>query len=281
MPSPDRVQTTLQRAIAAFRTTPGRRGRVVTLRAATDVLATGDLHGNLANFRRLLEIADLAGHPGRHVVFQEVIHGPYRYAGGGDKSHQIVDLVAALKCQFPARVHFLPGNHELAQATGRKIGKEDDDLNERFRAGVAEAYAPSHEAIYDLYRELFAAAPLALRTANRVLLTHSLPNRIALERFDSEALERDVSAETDLVPGGSVYAVLWGRDTREETAADFLSRMDANLLITGHIPCERGFDMPNGRQLILDCLGTTACYCLFPADRPLTHEELVGCVSAL
>jgi hypothetical protein len=281
MPNPDRVRTMLERAISAFRATPGRRGRVVTLGGATEVLAAGDLHGNLANFRRLLDVADLAGHAGRHVVFQELIHGPYRYPGGGDKSHQLVDLVAALKCQFPERVHFLPGNHELAQATGRKIGKEDDDLNERFHAGVAEAYAPLHEEIYGLYRELFAAAPLALRTANRVLLTHSLPNRIALERFDSGALERDVTVESDLLPGGSVYAVLWGRDTREETAADFLTRMDADLLVTGHVPCERGFDAPNGRQVILDCLGTTACYCLFPADRPLTHEELVGCVSAL
>jgi hypothetical protein len=271
MPNPDRVRTTLQRAITAFRTTPGRRGRVVTLEGAADVLATGDLHGNLDNFRRLLEIADLARHPGRHAVFQEVIHGPNRYPGGGDKSHQLVDLVAALKCQFPERVHFLPGNHELAQTTGRRIGKEDDDLNERFRTGVTEAYYPLHEEIYGLYCELFAAAPLALRTANRV----------ALERFDSEALERDVSADSDLVPGGSVYAVVWGRDTRDDTAADFLTRMDADLLITGHVPCERGFDLPNGRQVILDSLGTTACYCLFPADRALTHEELVGCVSAL
>jgi Calcineurin-like phosphoesterase len=281
MPSPDRLRATLRRANAAFRSTPGRRGRVVLLEGATEVLATGDLHGNLDNFRLLLERAELAARPTRHVVFQEVIHGRHRYPGGGDKSHQLVDLVAALKCQYPARVHFLPGNHELAQATERKIGKDEDDLNQRFRAGVSEAYAPYDDEIYTLYGELFAAAPLALRTPNRVLLSHSLPNRIALERFDPAALEREVASEMDFVPGGSVYALLWGRDTREQTAADFLARMDADLLVTGHIPCERGFDLPNGRQLILDCLGKPACCCLFPADRPLTHEELAECVITL
>jgi hypothetical protein len=57
--------------------------------------------------------------------------------------------------------------------------------------------------------------------------------------------------------------------------------MDADLLITGHIPCERGFETPNDRQLILDAMGAPACYCLFPTDRPLTHAELVGGVATL
>jgi hypothetical protein len=47
------------------------------------------------------------------------------------------------------------------------------------------------------------------------------------------------------------------------------------------VPCEDGFDAPNDRQLILDSLGQTAAYCLFPTDRPLTHQELVGCVKFL
>jgi hypothetical protein len=281
MPSPDRLRNTLRRACAAFRATPGRRGRVVTLEGVTEVFATGDLHGNLANFAVLLERAALAAHPTRHVVFQEVIHGPDRYPFGGDKSHQLLDLMAALKCKFPDRVHFLPGNHELAQAGERRIGKEEDDLNQLFRRGVAEAYGEADAEIYALYGEFIAAAPLALRTPNRVLLCHSLPNRIALERFDPAALERDVTAEEDLLPGGSVYALVWGRDTRDLTVADFLARMDADLLVTGHIPCERGFDAPNGWQLILDSLGNPASYCLFPTNRRLTHAELVECVKTV
>jgi hypothetical protein len=57
--------------------------------------------------------------------------------------------------------------------------------------------------------------------------------------------------------------------------------LDADLLITGHIPCDRGFDLPNDRQLVLDSLGTPAAYCLFPTDRPLTHAELIAHVSTL
>ena len=41
---------------------------------------------------------------------------------------------------------------------------------------------------------------------------------------------------------------------------------------------DTGFDVPNDRQLIVDCAESPAGYVLFPADRPLTHSELVGCI---
>jgi hypothetical protein len=264
-----------------FRETPGRRGRVVALEGVTEVLVGGDLHGNVENFRRLMTKADLARNPQRHFVLQEVVHGPYHYPAGGDKSHQLLDLMAALKCQFPRQVHFLLGNHELAQYTRRRVSKGDLDLNEVFREGVGTAYGSRAPEVYAVYEELLALVPLALRTPNRVLLSHSLPPASRLEDFDPAVLERDVSTEADVVPGGAVHSLVWGRDTRAETAAAFLARMDADLLISGHVPCDNGFDVPNDRQLILDSLGAPACYCLFPTDRPLTHAELVHHVGTL
>jgi hypothetical protein len=281
MPDPGRLLTTLQLAVDAFRATPGRRGRVVDLQGATDVLVAGDLHGNLDNFRRLLPIADLARNPARHFVLQEAIHGPYRYPAGGDRSHQLLDLIAALKCQFPRQVHFLIGNHELAQVTDRRIAKDDVELNDLFTEGVRSAYGTRADEVYAVYRDLIGVAPLALRTVNRVFLSHSLPPASLLSAFDPSVLERDESTDADCVPGGAVHALVWGRDTRPDTAAAFLQKMDADLLVTGHIPCDTGFDAPNERQLILDSLGRPAAYCLFPTDRPLTHPELLNCIGLL
>ena len=281
MPDPVRLLRTLQQAVAAFRATPGRTGRLVRLEDATEVLVAGDLHGNVENFRLLLQKAELAAHPGRHLVVQELIHSPFRYPAGGDKSHQLVDLLAALKCQYPRQVHFLVGNHELSQATHRRIAKDDEDYNELFREGVGTAYGAHAPAVYAAYLELFAAGPLALRTPNRVFLSHSLPSAKRLDHFDPAVLEQDTADEAELKLGGSVHALVWGRDTAPATAAAFLQKVDADLLVTGHIPCEQGYATPNDRQLILDTMGTPACYCLFPADRPLTHAQLVGYVATL
>jgi hypothetical protein len=92
---------------------------------------------------------------------------------------------------------------------------------------------------------------------------------------------RDQYEDRDLRPGGSVHALVWGRDTGTDNAAAFLRMADADLLITGHIPCDLGYEAPNDRQLILDSIGSPACYCLFPTDRPLTHRELIGLVKKL
>jgi len=102
----------------------------------------------LENFRTLLKLADLAAHPRRHFVLQEVVHGPFRYPAGGDKSHQLLDLVAALAVQFPRQVHFLLGNHELSQWTNRRIEKADEDLNDLFRQGIETAYGKRADAVY-------------------------------------------------------------------------------------------------------------------------------------
>jgi Calcineurin-like phosphoesterase len=281
MPDPNRLLLLLRQATQAFRDTPGRCGRVIRLADAAEVLACGDLHGNLENFRRLLKIADLARHPTRHLVLQEVIHGDFAYPEGGDKSHQLLDLVAALKVQHPRQVHFLLGNHELAQMTNRLVAKGDADFNHLFRQGMQTAYGSRAEEVYTHYVQLLADAPLAIRTPNRVFLSHSLPSATNLATFDLALLERDSLSEGDLRPGGSAYSLVWGRDTSLANVAAFLHRVDADLLITGHIPCDAGFDLPNERQLILDSHGYPAAYCLFPTDRPISHAELATYVKVL
>jgi hypothetical protein len=281
LPDPDKLLTVLRQATVLSRATPGRSGRLVELHGASDVFVAGDLHGHIGNFQQVLKLADLGRQPWRHLVMQELIHGQFRYTDGSDKSHQAVDLWAALKCQYPDRVHYLPGNHEMAQWTNRAIAKNEYDLNAGFLDGVRAAYAGRASEVYTAYLDLFKSLPLALRTSNRVFLSHSLPNATAMAKFDAARLRAADYSVDDLKPGGSAYAIVWGRDASPANTEEFLKKVDADLLITGHIPQDTGFAVPNERQVILDTLGSPAAYCLFPADRPLTHKELLECVKLL
>lgn len=281
MPDPARLLHTLHQAARAFRDTPGRQGRFLQVPDVHDVLVAGDLHGHLANFKRVLDLADLGKNRRRHLVLQEVVHGPHRYPGGGDQSHRLLDLTAALKCQYPERVHLLLGNHELSQWTRRAILKADEDLNQLFLLGVQNAYGDHADAIYAAYEELFAVLPAGLRTPNRVFLSHSLPAAARLETWELTMICRDRHEPEDYKPGGCIHAIVWGRDLTQAAAERFLQKVDADLLITGHIPSEAGFQVPNDRQLVLDCMGAKACCCLFPADRRLKHSELLSCLRSL
>ncbi len=281
MPVPDRLLRTIQKATEYILATPHRKGHLLSLDDAQEVLVVGDLHGHLANFQRLVTAADLSNHPHRHIVFQETIHGPLRYPNQTDKSHQMVDLFSALKCQFPKQAHYLLGNHELAQWTGRIISKSEHDLNSLFIDGVRFAYGAHADAIYQAYLNLFRVSPLAIRCPNRVFLSHSLPVLHKTPKFALTELEREEYTTADLQPGGSIYNLVWGRDTSEENVRSFLDRVDADWLITGHIACKEGYAWPNSRQIIIDCCANPAGYCLIPTSRPLTQEDLRATVRVI
>jgi len=277
MLDPQKILATIRRATELFRDTPGRTGSVIALDGADEVMVVGDLHGNVAAFRQVLVQAALAKHPKRHLVLQELVHGPWSYPDeGGDKSHQLVDLVAALKCQYPARVHLILGNHELSELTDRPIGKAGEFLNTLFRKGLETAYGPNAEAIFEAYRTLFAALPLAVRTANRVFLCHTIPDGALLDKLDLDLLRTGVWPAESMERGGTVYALTWGRDTSPETADLFAKLVDADLFITGHHPCDEGFRQANHRQLIIDATDPYPTYCLFPAQEPATMERLLA-----
>jgi hypothetical protein len=175
----------------------------------------------------------------------------------------------------------LIGNHELAQWTNQWIGKGDSELNDRFRQGVETAYGGDAQKIYDAYLHFFAEIPFAVRSPNRVFLSHSLPRSGSMDDFELQTLTSDDLHPGDLIPGGQFHSLVWGRDTTPANVSAFLQKVDADWLITGHIPCEKGFATPNDRQLILDSLGEPAAYCLFPANRPVTFQDLVDGVKIL
>ena len=213
----------------------------------------------------------------RHLILQEVIHSEhFFYPNGGDKSHQLVDLFATLKCQFPERVHFLPGNHEVAQMTGRQVAKGGQSQNSLFVLGVQAAYGDAAQDICRAYYDLFRASPLAVRTPNGVVCCHTLVPAKALPTFDPMRLLDERYDDKEYAPGGAVYGILWGRDSSAEVADAFLRKMDAELVVTGHIATDDGFAVPNAKQLIVDCAHTPAAYVRFAADRPITHAELVA-----
>jgi hypothetical protein len=280
MPDPQRVLATIQRAHELFRATPGRRGGLITLdESVEDVMVVGDLHGNIPAFRQVLLAADLAKQPGRHLVLQELVHGSRHYPDDkGDKSHQLVDIVSALKCQFPDRVHLILGNHELSELTGRPIAKGGVALNVLFRLGIETAYGPWAGAIFAAYLELFAALPLAVRTANRVFLCHTIPDPIELDQFDPAIFEAETWPAEEMARHGSVYAITWGRCTEPENIDRFAGIVDADWFITGHQPCDDGFRQANHRQVIIDGTDPYPAYCLFPARGDATVESLLGCV---
>ncbi len=276
MPDPQKILVTVRKAADLMRSTPGRSGSVITISDADEVMVVGDLHGNVPAFRQALAIAALDRHPRRHLVLQELVHEIHKYDDDRpDRSHRLVDLVAALKCQYPQQVHLILGNHELSELTGRIIGKDGYALNLRFRQGIELAYGGRTHEIYDAYLALFAALPLAVRTPNRVFICHTLPDARYLDGLDLVLLQADQWPPEAMKRGGTIYALTWGRDTTPETADRFAAMVDADWFVTGHQPCDEGFRQASHRQIIIDGTNPFPSYCLFPVVGEVSIESLL------
>jgi hypothetical protein len=282
MPIAEQVIELCRKAAAANRTTAARRGNVIVLTPeyGDELLVAADLHGNRLNFKELLRLADLANHPRRHLVMQEVCHGGPEYPSGGCMSHLMLEDCARLKTEFPDQFHFLLSNHELAELGDFPICKSRKMLNLNFRCGVGEMYGGAGERVRDSYMEFLATCPLAIRLSNGVFVSHSLPEKVDQEGFDVSVFERPLTC-SDWQNGSPAFRLVWGRDFRPANVQAFANLVQAELLITGHEPCANGYSTPNDRQLILDSCCKHPSYVILPIDQKLTQSEAVSRIARL
>ena len=271
-----------QQAAEANRSTAGRRGNVVLLTPENgdEVFVAADLHGNRLNFNELLRIADLANHPRRHLVMQEVCHGGPDYPSGGCMSHLMLEDCARLKTEFPHQFHFLLSNHELAELGDFPICKSRKMLNLNFRCGVGEMYGSDADRVRDAYMQFLATSPLAIRLSSGVLITHSLPEKVDREGFDVSVFDRPLTC-SDWKTGSPAFRLVWGRDFRPANVQAFADLVCAELLVTGHEPCVNGFSTPNARQVILDSCCKHPSYVVLPVDERLTQAEVLARIAQL
>jgi len=270
----------LRAAAAANGSTPGRRGSLIDLQDAAEVMVAGDMHGNRANFKRLVRRAGLDRYPKRHLVIQELVHGGPRTSTGGDRSYLLVERACQLKVQYPERVHILLGNHELAEWTSRRIGKRGEDMNLMFRMGLATAFGSGAYEVDAALKVYYASLPVVIRTSNRVGLSHSVPPPGSLKNTPLGALAHRAT-DGQLRIGGLIHSICWSRGYTQRRADRFAEWLDVDLLVTGHEPSPDGWSCPNRRQLIVDCCRSPAAYVLFETGRRLTIDELLDRVEVL
>jgi hypothetical protein len=195
-------------------------------------------------------------------------------------SHTMLEDVARLKTEFPERVHFLLGNHELAELTDYPIQKNKQMLNLLFRLGLQHVYGPATDKVREAYFPFLRSCPLGVRLPGGILLTHSIPENVDARGFDRSVFTRQIEP-AEYYERTGVFQLVWGRDYRAENARAFAKLMDAEVLINGHEPCADGFSVPSEHQIILDCCGDRACYVVLPTNEKLAQAEIVQRIERL
>lgn len=276
-----------------------RRGSCDWIEAPGTLIATGDLHDNPLHMARLVTAARMDGTASRsdapgvgapHITLHEIIHPP-RLVNGMDFSFRALARVAALKAEFPERVHVLLGNHELAQVLGTAIIKDGVRVVDAFNAGLEYAYGGDSDSVAAAIKTFVMSMPLAMRVeclgpdgtagGRHVLCSHSLPSPGQMARFDPTILSRDLQ-ERDYEPlKGSAYNMVWGRSHDAELLEDLVERWGINLFIIGHEKADSGVRIVPPNAVILNSDHERGVYLPFDLSAPPRIEEIPGRVVPL
>jgi hypothetical protein len=230
---------------------PFREHQVITLPAEGEVWIAGDMHDHRRNFDKLLKSADLANHPRRHLILQELIHGDHFDPSGAEESWQTLHRAAELKADYSNQVHFLLANHDLAQIQGKGIMKGSISVCEAFNKGVKNAFKSSGGMVQVAITEFLLSFPLGIRLPNGIFCCHSLPPDDQVPAFDFTVFHRPLIGPDYARRTGPVYQLIWGRHTTPEGVRQFAEHMGAAIFVNGHQPQEMGYGVNGDQQLII------------------------------
>jgi hypothetical protein len=257
-----------------------RRANVVRLPGDGSLILTGDLHGHRRNFEKIVSFADLASHPARHILFQEVIHGGPADGHGACLSYRLLYDIVRYKLKYPDNVHVIMGNHDTAYINNSEVMKDGREMNRAIHMAMAQEFQGNVADVELATKQFLFSQPLALRCENRIWASHSLPADRFVEKFDPAILDRQLKVN-DIVRPGSAYLLTWGRKHSQAMLDRMAGLLDCDIFVLGHQPQEQGGSRAGENLIILDSSHNHGC--LLPIDlaQSYTVEKLLESIVLL
>ncbi len=261
-----------QRASETMRTSSLRRGSIVHLPTRGRLLATGDVHDFPGHLAAIVQLAELDASPDHHVMLHELIHGE-RLVNGMDISYRNLAIVAELVNRYPAQVHPMLANHELAQCFRLSVSKGGGDQVAMFDDGLDYVFGDSAEEVATAIREFVRSMPLALRAENGLWCSHSIPNRLD---FDASAFDRTLTNDDYASPDGTAWTFVWGRFHDPVHVAALLQQLHCTLFVVGHCHAEMGIESPAPGLIVINSDHERGAVVMIELGSPLPSiEELL------
>jgi len=277
---PQTIIDSLKKGARANQADRFRQGNVIVLPGDTDLVVSGDIHGHRRNFERLVTFADLQNNPHTHLLLQEIIHGGPEDSQGGCLSYRLLFDVIDYKLSFPHRIHIIMGNHDTAVISGSEIMKNGREMNRAMRSALNREFPDAAGEIESAIKQFFLSQPLALRTQNRIWMSHSLPDDRCIDQFDPQILNRPLQDE-DIVRDGSVYLLTWGRRHSPQTLKTLNLLFDADTFILGHQPQQQGWSQPAENLIIIASDHNHGCLLPINTAKPYTVTEIIHSIVPL
>jgi predicted phosphodiesterase len=277
---PQTIIDLLNKGIETLNADKFRRGNVIHLPAEGSLIVTGDIHGHLRNFERIVAFADLPNNPQRHILLQEIIHGGPEDSQGGCLSYKLLFEAIRYKLAFPDQVHLILGNHDTAFINNSEVMKDGKEMNRAMCQAIERQFKQASDDIALAIRQFLFSQPLAIRCNNRLWMSHSLPNDRTVNKFEPKILERQLKIN-DVVRPGSAYLLTWGRKHSQATLDKLAQLLDIDFFILGHQPQETGWKQAGDNLIIIASNHNHGCLLSIDLEKSYTIEKLIDSIVPL
>ena len=267
------VADIFNQAADLLKSDPARKNNVLELGDPGEVIISGDIHGNRPNLQKIIAYSSKIS-PAPTIIFQELIHGPVDEKTGQDRSVEILLRAARLKIKSPDKIHFIMGNHDLAQFSGNEIAKEGRGVCKGFVTGVEFCFgAEAAEQIVPAVNNFLQSMPIAARFANNVWASHTLPSPNRQEVAGYEIFSRNNYAPEDYKRSGGVYEWTWGRDQTPDQLEAIAEKLGIEFLVLGHRHIQEGLLEIPDRAIAINSDKSTGCIFQFNSSKPVNFEN--------
>jgi hypothetical protein len=267
----------LEAGILANQQDKFRRANLVNLPAEGDLVITGDIHGHRRNFERVISFCALGDNPQRHLILQEIIHGGQEDSQGGCLSFELLAEAVELKIKFPDRVHFILANHDTAFISNSDVMKGGKEMNASMRSALERKYGVQMKFVENAIERFLFSQPLAVKTANGIWASHSLPADRNVDKFDFTIFDRTLKV-SDIVRPNSAYLLTWGRNQSAESLDIIAGRLGVKFFVLGHQVQESGWLSNNKNLIILDSQHNHGHLMLIDLKAEYTLEALIKAI---
>lgn len=203
------------------------------------LLVVTDIHGNLKDFNKYIKIWESGEH--EYFVFTgDLIHAmDLKEDGSVEIIYKVRDLLKSEK-----NIYLLLGNHEWSVITGIPIYKGGINLTIMFERLLKSKFGDGWKEILDEFKTFFKKFHLAVRTSNKVFISHAGPSRYV------ESIE-DIMKVKDY-DDPILYELIWNRygDYSLSDIDRFLEKVGCNAMVVGHTPVN-GVELIGKKQMIL------------------------------
>jgi Icc-related predicted phosphoesterase len=221
------------------------KGSLVELPKKGKAMVITDIHGNLDDFVKLMDIWDnFKDGKNNHLI----LTGDFIHAMGreDDKSIEVMELVRSEFYNDP-NFHVLLGNHEWSVIGKINIFKAGNDLNSNLRMLFQKRFGSSWENKFESYTDFFRKLPIAVKTGNKVFISHSGPAK------DIKSINEIINITgSGYLNNPKLFGFLWNRfgDYDKKDIESFLKNIGCKAMIVGHTPV-KGSKLIGKKQLII------------------------------